>query len=216
MAEDNPTGIPVDATGGPTFDPTKNVLDLVAAAVQRQDDLRNANNRLSEVRIQCQKEISELQEKHAKEMREMETKRLDAVHQVAVLAGTTAADRAQVAIQTLAATAATERETLRSMVANSAQTLAAQNAAQQAALTERISALEKTSYEGTGRRTMADPMMVEVVAEMKAMRTAQATGGGKSEGVQSQQTTQATSNSFVVAVVAVIVAVGGLIVAFIK
>lgn len=34
-------GIPVDALGGPTIDPTKNVLDLVDAAVRRQDDLRH-------------------------------------------------------------------------------------------------------------------------------------------------------------------------------
>ena len=33
-------GIPVDVFGGSTIDPTKNVLDLVNAAVQRQDDLR--------------------------------------------------------------------------------------------------------------------------------------------------------------------------------
>jgi len=35
-------GIPVDAFGGKTIDPTKNVLDLVDAANQRQDDLREA------------------------------------------------------------------------------------------------------------------------------------------------------------------------------
>jgi hypothetical protein len=33
-------GIPVDSSGGPTIDPTKNVLDLVDASVKRQDDLR--------------------------------------------------------------------------------------------------------------------------------------------------------------------------------
>ena len=33
-------GIPVDSAGGPTVDPTKNVLDLVEAANRRQDDLR--------------------------------------------------------------------------------------------------------------------------------------------------------------------------------
>jgi hypothetical protein len=36
------TGIPVDAFGGRTIDPTKNVLDLVRAANERQDDLRLA------------------------------------------------------------------------------------------------------------------------------------------------------------------------------
>lgn len=32
-------GIPIDASGGPTVDPTKNVLDLVGAAVERLNDL---------------------------------------------------------------------------------------------------------------------------------------------------------------------------------
>jgi hypothetical protein len=36
-------GIPIDAFGGPTVDPTKNVLDLVEAANRRQDDLRQAS-----------------------------------------------------------------------------------------------------------------------------------------------------------------------------
>jgi hypothetical protein len=35
-------GLGVDAAGGPVVDPTKNVLDLVAAAITRQDDLRGA------------------------------------------------------------------------------------------------------------------------------------------------------------------------------
>src|SRR5678810_209584 len=35
-------GIPVDAFGGKTIDPTKNVLDLVDAANKRQDDLRES------------------------------------------------------------------------------------------------------------------------------------------------------------------------------
>lgn len=34
------SGIPVDAFGGATIDPTKNVLDLVEAANKRQDDMR--------------------------------------------------------------------------------------------------------------------------------------------------------------------------------
>ena len=40
MAEKQRSGIPVDAFGGATIDPTKNVLDLVEAANKRQDDLR--------------------------------------------------------------------------------------------------------------------------------------------------------------------------------
>jgi hypothetical protein len=40
--QDGDHGIPVDAHGGPTVDPTKNVLDLVDAANKRQDDLRGS------------------------------------------------------------------------------------------------------------------------------------------------------------------------------
>jgi hypothetical protein len=39
---DGNPGIPVDSQGGPTIDPTKNVLDLVLAAVTRLDDLMDA------------------------------------------------------------------------------------------------------------------------------------------------------------------------------
>lgn len=42
MADEPKPGEGVDARGGPVVDPTKNVLDLVAAAMERQDDLRGA------------------------------------------------------------------------------------------------------------------------------------------------------------------------------
>jgi hypothetical protein len=38
-------GLATDAKGNPVVDPTKNVLDLVTAAIQRQDDLRVAESR---------------------------------------------------------------------------------------------------------------------------------------------------------------------------
>src|SRR5688572_11724945 len=45
MAESDKPGPGVDAQGQPVIDPTKNVLDLVEAAMRRQDDLRHAENR---------------------------------------------------------------------------------------------------------------------------------------------------------------------------
>ncbi len=47
----NPVGRPgigVDARGGQVIDPTKNVLDLVEAAIRRQDDLRVAEAKLQD------------------------------------------------------------------------------------------------------------------------------------------------------------------------
>lgn len=43
--KDQERGLPVDAFGGATVDPTKNVLDLVEAANRRQDDQRDALDR---------------------------------------------------------------------------------------------------------------------------------------------------------------------------
>lgn len=46
MADAPRPGEGVDHFGGPVIDPTKNVLDLVAAAIVRQDDLRGENGKL--------------------------------------------------------------------------------------------------------------------------------------------------------------------------
>lgn len=80
-----PSGLPVDNTGGPTIDPTKNVLDLVRAEskyqdaarlalhdlmdaridaeVRRQDDLRQADARLSEqARLDIERRADDLRQ----------------------------------------------------------------------------------------------------------------------------------------------------------
>lgn len=44
-------GLPADAQGNPAIDPTKNVLDLVHAAIKRQDDLRDAIGELREAKL---------------------------------------------------------------------------------------------------------------------------------------------------------------------
>jgi hypothetical protein len=67
----------VDRLGNPVYDPSKNVDALVAAAIQRQDDLR----------VQESMHIRELMQRdrdHSKELREIETARLDAIRAVDV------------------------------------------------------------------------------------------------------------------------------------
>jgi hypothetical protein len=56
-----PSGNPgpaVDRQGNPVIDPTKNVLELVAAAIQRQDDLREAAMALLKERINGMEKVS--------------------------------------------------------------------------------------------------------------------------------------------------------------
>lgn len=145
MAKEEP-GIGVDSKGNPVVDPTKNVLDLVAAAIQRQDDLREKDSKHI-------KEIVGLHAKYDSKLREAETARIDAIRAVDV--GN---------VQRAAEVQATQALTLATQVTTSAEALRAQVAATAAASdTKLITALEpiqkdiadlrRVQYEGVGSRT---------------------------------------------------------------
>jgi hypothetical protein len=146
-AKKTPPGIGVDSNGAPLIDPTQNVKDLTEAANLRQDDLRELNDRRIDAEIRVLSARLDgvehrmiMRAEHAKEIRLLEADRLEKIRQVDVLAGNTAAERALVAIQTLATANTATAETLR----NSAyETVVQQNA--------RIAQLEKSSYEGAGK-----------------------------------------------------------------
>lgn len=190
-------GVGVDKFGGSVIDPTKNVLDLVDMSVTRLNDLRLASlelmnaklahvKEIGELRGSCAKEmrdadtrLGDMREKHAEQLRALDSDRLEKIRQVDVLAGNTAADRALVAIQTLATTQSAAAETLRAMVASTATTIATQLDQRMAAVTERIMALEKTAYTGQGKATVSDPMMSELITEMKRVVNTQSGSAGK-------------------------------------
>lgn len=151
------------------YDPTPNVLLLVEAANKRQDDLRELNNQLFDCKAECLEKISNIREQHvehlrnqetrwsdkmerrSREIRESESNRLNAIRQVDVLAVNTAADRAAVAIAALAATNKQDAENLRNALTTTATTIATQTDNTVKAMTDRIAALEKSSYEGKGK-----------------------------------------------------------------
>jgi hypothetical protein len=175
--------------GNPVLDPTKNVVALFEAATKRQDDLRDANNEraYSEIRrvdaeVTHIKEMVVLRAEHQAEIRKLESNRLDAIRGVDVQAVSTAADRAQTAIKAVEAQTNTNAETLRNGLTNTATTIAQQLATIVAGITGRIEKLEQASYEGKGKQTMVDPMMVELVAEMRSLKESRDTGAGKSIG----------------------------------
>lgn len=186
----------------PSVDPTTNVLSHVAAAVKRLDDLREAYARLLDselrrtdreatlheqlagLRAAHSKEIREIESRNARERQELESKRLDAIRQVDVSAVNTAASQALAAIQTLAATAARDAENLRTSLNSTAQTIAKQLADTVEGITKRIAALEMSSYKGEGKQTASDPMMVDLVQEIKSLRNLQSQSSGKWAGAQ--------------------------------
>ncbi len=211
-------GVAVDAQGGAVIDPTENVLALVRAAVNRQDDLRIAADKFMEAELMHVRLTEELRASHQRELGEKEANRLDAIRQVDVLNGNAAAKAASDAIAVLAATTAANAEKLRTdlnstattmakQTADVAATMAAQQAATVAGITERLSALEKSSYEGIGKGRVADPMMAEFMADMKSMLRAQSQTVGKSEGISATWAVVVGVIGMVVAVIAVTVAV---------
>lgn len=147
---------------GSKIDPTANVIALVRADKEHGNDLRELSKELfhAEVKVLAVK-VEDLEKRlilraeHAKEIRQLETERVNAIRQVDVLAGNTAADRALIAIQTLATQTTSERETLRNLVTTTAATIAAQTAQDFARINEAISVLQKSSYEGAGKGTGA-------------------------------------------------------------
>lgn len=205
---ENRPGIAVDARGGAVVDPTRNVLDLVEAAVTRLDDLRMADRlRLEQVRSadllrvndlrdaarQRQNDLSAAENRRIDEqatlhaafqekLAQAETKRIDAIRAVDVAAVATASERAAQQANVLQTQVATSAETLRALVATTAAQVATQLQQLTSQLTERISSLEKVQYESTGRSRVADPQLDTLMTEMRNVVQAQNNSVGKSEG----------------------------------
>jgi hypothetical protein len=188
------TGLGVDRSGGPVVDPTENVAKLNEASNKRQDDLRDASDRFNAAALSHVKELAKLRDEHYKEIRDSEAKRGDSVRRVDVEATKTEWERAQQAIQTLASQTTVNAENLRNALNSTAVSMAKQVSdtaiatAKQTAdsfgeITTRIAALEKAYYEGKGKEAVSDPMMAELVSEMKILRESRNVTAGKGEGV---------------------------------
>lgn len=130
--------------GTAPIDPTANVL-------RRQDDLREADRALYEARFAHLTDIIRIRAEHDKQIHVLESVRVNAVRETDISAVSTAADRAQAAIQALAAVTTSNADNVRNALTSTAATIAAQHTATVAAITERIAALEKSSYEGKGK-----------------------------------------------------------------
>jgi hypothetical protein len=183
---DVPSGIGVDSSGEPVVDPTANVLLLVEAAVRRLDDLRVSESRRIEELLSLEtsrtKEVAKLHAMYQEKLSMAEAKRIDAIRAVDVAAVGIASDRVSQQAAVLANQAVASAETLRALVATTATTVASQLATMSGQLAERISALEKSSYVGSGKQAMADPMLAELVTEMKKLQMIKDMGTGKSVG----------------------------------
>lgn len=181
------SGLPVDERGGPTVDPTRNVLDLVRASVLRLDDLRSAETRrqdaMREMETAHRDKVEALTSDFNAQLRDAEAKRIDAIRAVDVNAVAVASARAADQATVLATQVQVSADALRGLVSASAATLAAQQAAASAEFAKRLAELERSKYEGAGRSTVADPQLERLAALVEKLAGREATGVGKSAGI---------------------------------
>jgi len=163
---------------GAVVDPTKNVLDLVEAAVMRIDDMAALRSQLQDEQIKRMERewvhleaMAALRELHAKEMRDSEAKRLDAIREN---------DRTTIA--TTAAAAATQITALATSGAVTAETLRNNTERTVSPILDRLTSIETTVNRGIGRSAVADPQLSELMIEMRKLSTSRDVGAGKSEG----------------------------------
>jgi len=176
-------------------DPTANVIALVQAEASSAAKLREADIKFNDAQHAHLKEVSMLRAANAETLRVSDLDRLGKTREVDVLAGAASAAALATAVQTLANTSDRNAETLRNLVNATAQTMAKQTADQAQVLSSqtdslvkdinaRIAELQKSSYQGVGKSSVADPLMAEFIAEMRTLTKRQATDTGKSVGGQ--------------------------------
>lgn len=225
------SGIAVDSYGGPTIDPTKNVLDLVGSAISRIDDLRESETRRLDDRIagvvvkidtleKHLSEILELRRDHFNQLAAKEYERLNSIRQVDITNQGAAANAALAAIQALASTTTSNADNIRNALTTTAtqmakQTtdlaaaIATQSAATADAMTVRIAALEKGAAEGSGKAGVQDPMMSQLLLRMDSLLQSRAEGSGKSTG-------SGATISYIISGISALIAIGSFIVLIIK
>jgi hypothetical protein len=145
-------GIPVDAYGKSTIDPTKNVLDLVRAAIAAQDAARDALEKLLNEKVSGLKEmlriVTDGQVAYQNAQRDAETKRIDQ----------------------LAQTRQEFMNTIRDMLAKSVDTTSSLVAAQlsqiQATFDTRVTKLEAGAFTQAGKSSVADPQMSDALTRV--------------------------------------------------
>lgn len=215
-------GVGVDSRGNAALDPTLNVKEQLAAAMKRQDDMRDLTNqyikaildgeiKIATLRADHAKEVRALESErqqqradHAKEVRLLEADRLKAIREVDVQNTAITAAQQLAAVQTLAATATSTADTTRANLATTAIAIQTQTDRIVAGIVDRIAVLEKSSYTGLGRQTVADPQMVLLTEAVAKLAAAQNTGQGKSEGIGSTVAMVVSAAFLVIAIITVL------------
>ena len=189
----------------PNIDPTANVIALTKAEGRRQDDLRAANEYLSQARYDHLLEIGGLRSTYDRLIADAETRRvnematlradfsdklavaekqrIDAIRAVDVNAVAVASQRAVDQASVLANQVAASAEALRTLVASTASTVAVSLQQLSTTLSTRLTTLEQAGYQAAGKSSYSDPAFAELLAEVKQLRDSNRSLGGRTVGI---------------------------------
>lgn len=185
------SGLPVDRSGGPTVDPTKNVLDLVRAEskyqdyareaeARRQDNLRDAEiTRLDQV-LKAESQLQHTINEHQVLSNKAETRRLDDLATLRQQYEVRAADSLALQVKTTSDLISTQLD----KVTNS---LSQQIRDSTDGLGARIYDLEKSRWEVGGRASVSDPATARAMAQMTEAIAALTLTGGTNSGAKTGQ-----------------------------
>jgi hypothetical protein len=182
----------------PLIDPTANVLEHEKQAVKRIDDLLAAKirritevtnieiKRLDDLRFAESRRVDEeaaMRENFAEKLRDAEAKRIDAIRAVDVNAVAVASERASAQASVLATQVIQSADALRTLVATTASTMAQQQDQSSRQFNDRLAQLEKAQYENKGKSGIADPQLLDLASEVKALRLSGAGRTGEGKGM---------------------------------
>lgn len=139
-------GPATDKRNEPVVDPTKNVLQLVEAAISRQDDLRAAE-------ASHMRELNAMRDMHFESLRKAEAERIDAIRSVDVQAVQRAAEVQATQAATLAAQVTASAEAMRTQVAAAASAASIALAAALEPVQKDIADLRRVQYEAAGQKS---------------------------------------------------------------
>ena len=154
----------------PIIDPTENVKDLVKEVVIRMDALREADRRLVEAEMKRVNEQAVLRAFYAEKLEIAEAKRIDAIRAVDVNAVAIANQRATDQAAVLAAQVQASAETLRVQLQQTAAIFKQQLDQTTQQLSDRISSVERSQYEGKGTAGNVPAVIADRLAQLEESR----------------------------------------------
>lgn len=147
-------GSGVDAFGGPVVDPTKNVLDLVAAESKYQDGQRDALERyqdgMREAESRFQTAMRDTEARIQNWMRDAEIRRTGDLASTQRFYETRIADMLRTSV-----------ESTSTLVGN--QLVSIQNT-----FNDRVARLEQFRYESSGRTSVSDPQITDAISKLSS------------------------------------------------